>query len=649
MIAQQTDPWLMLYTDAGEFPLPDSYAEGARRVGIVVELVDGHDPDRIAAYGARCDGLFVFRARVDDALLAALPRCRLVARIGTGYDLIDVEAARRRDVLVTYVPDFCTEELSDHVLACILGFGRQFPAILWQARAHRWLSADAVPMPHRLRGRTLGILGFGRSGQRTAEKARAFGIEVLVWTRTPKPDAVSRAGARVASFEQALGCDYVSLHLPLTDATRGLIGTAALAQASPGTVLINIARGAVVDTGALVEALQAGRLAGAALDVVQPAPLPPEHPLWSLPNVWITSHSAAFSHEAKDEALSTAFGDAALVRAGRPPLYPVPELQMPVAQVVPTEDLDPAAAVWAPGRPPPAPGHDRATHAGTGTADRAEPQPIVSAGMPGRMLPALNQSCFPGLSTARFLDLAATVGAAAVELRLSGRESASQIAAAVRASGMPVVAVNPLMDWGLPDDPDPRPALVTLLEVAVAVGATLTVCVAPIRADGLPDRDAVMSSAIGRLALMAPLARRAGVKLALEQVGRSSTRPGAVSGIRSLRDALAIAEAASEDVVLVADSYNLASAGVPYDDLRAIPPSRIGIAHLTDAISAQHFRVLPGEGDLLLESFVRALAAAGYAGVLSLELFPTAPWDEPLAFARQAMASIARCLAWAGT
>ena len=647
MIAQQTDPWRMLYTDVGEFPLPDSYAEGARRAGIVVEPVDGHDPDRIASYGARCDGLFVFRARVDDALLAALPRCRLVARIGTGYDLIDVDAARRRDVLVTYVPDFCTEELSDHVLACILGFGRQFPAILWQARAHRWLSADAVPMPHRLRGRTLGILGFGRSGQRTAEKARAFGIEVLVWTRTPKPDAVARADARVASFEQAVGCDYVSLHLPLTEATRGLIGTAALAHASPGTVLINIARGAVVDTEALVEALQAGRLAGAALDVVQPAPLPPEHPLWSLPNVWITSHSAAFSYEAKDEALSTAFGDAALVRAGQAPLYLVPELQTPVARAITVSDIAPAA-IGASGGPSPAPGHDRATHTATGVGDRIEPQSTTSAGMPGRMLPALNQSCFPGLSTARFLDLAATVGAAAVELRLSGRESASQIAAAVRAAGMPIVAVNPLMDWGLPDDPDPRPALAALLEVAVAVGATLTVCVAPVRAEGLPDRAEVMSSAIGRLAQMSPLARQAGVKLALEQVGRSSTRPGAVSGIRSLRDALAIAEAASEDVVLVADSYNLATAEVQYDELRAIPPSRLGIAHLTDALSARHLRVLPGEGDLALESFVRALAAAGYAGVLSLELFPTAPWDDPLAFARQAMASIARCLAWAG-
>ena len=264
------------------------------------------------------------------------------------------------------------------------------------------------------------------------------------------------------------------------------------------------------------------------------------------------------------------------------------------------------------------------------------------------MLPALNQSCFPGLSTARFLDLAATVGAAAVELRLSGRESASQLAAVVRAAGMPVVAVNPLMDWGLPDDPDPRPALAALLEVAVAAGASLTVCVAPLRTEGLPAREAVIASAIGRLALMAPLARQAGVRLALEQVGRSSTRPGATSGIRSLRDALAIAEAASEDVVLVADSYNLASAGVPYAELRAIPPSRLGIAHLTDAISARHLRVLPGEGDLPLESFVRALAAAGYAGVLSLELFPAAPWDDPLAFARRAMASIARYLAYAG-
>jgi D-3-phosphoglycerate dehydrogenase len=321
------DAWQMLYTDAGEFPLADHYVELCRQAGIRIAMVGGHDPEEIASYGERCHGLFLFRARVDDALLAALPRCRILARIGVGYDLIDVEAARRRGVMVTYVPDFCTEELAEHTMAFILGFARRFPQVLYRARDHRWLSAREVPPMRRLVGQSLGILGFGRSGQRTAELARAFGMAVRVWTRTPRPEVVARVGARSATFEEVLGCDYVSLHLPLTDATRGLIDRAALALFKPHAVLINIARGAIVDTDALVDALREGRLAGAGLDVVTPAPLPPEHPLWSFPTVWITSHSGAFSLEAGEEALSTVFEDVLRVHSGRPPLHPVPELQ----------------------------------------------------------------------------------------------------------------------------------------------------------------------------------------------------------------------------------------------------------------------------------------------------------------------------------
>ena len=218
----------------------------------------------------------------------------------------------------------------DVVIACILGFTRQFPFILSRARDHRWLTIAEVPVQRRLRGRTLGILGilgFGRSGQRTAEKARAFGLDALAWTRTPRPADLARAGARAATFEEALECAFVSLHLPLTEATHGLIGREALARMRPDAVLVNIARGAIVDTDALVDALRAGRLAGAALDVVQPAPLPPEHPLWSIPNVWITSHTGGISVEAADDAWSTGVEDVIRVRNGLPPAHAVPELR----------------------------------------------------------------------------------------------------------------------------------------------------------------------------------------------------------------------------------------------------------------------------------------------------------------------------------
>jgi phosphoglycerate dehydrogenase-like enzyme len=324
---EETDLWQILFTDAGEFAPPDDYIHQARTAGLAIVKVHGHDPDEIAAYGATCRGLILFRARVDAALLDRLPHCRILARNGTGYELIDVEAARQRGIMVTYVPDFCTDELAEHVMAFILAFARQFPLAVANGVRQHWMRAEEFPPMHRLSSRTLGILGFGRSGRRTAELARAFGMRVLVWTRTPRPELLAHVGAHAASFEEALGCHYVSIHVPLTEATRGLIGREALRHCSPETVLINISRGAVVDTGALVEALQAGRLAGAGLDVVTPAPLPSDHPLWRIPNVWLTSHSGAFSVESGATARSLVLEDLRRVRHGLPPMHPVPELQ----------------------------------------------------------------------------------------------------------------------------------------------------------------------------------------------------------------------------------------------------------------------------------------------------------------------------------
>jgi phosphoglycerate dehydrogenase-like enzyme len=325
-----TAEWRLLYTDAGEFPLPPDLEERAAQAGIELVYVEGHDPQDIVAHGAGrtgsscCHGLFLYRARVNDELLAALPQCRVLARVGTGYELIDVAAAHRRGIMVTNVPEFCTEEMSDTVILFVLAFARRLPHLLAAAHEHRWLRIPDIPTPRRLAGQTLGILGFGRSGGRAAEKARALGLEIRVWTRTSRPEALARLDAHAVGFEEALGCDYVSLHMPLTAETTHLLDRQAFEHFKPTGVLINLARGAIVDTDALVEALRQGRLAGAALDVVDPSPLPPDHPLWDLPNVLITSHSACLSHEALRESQTIAIDDAAAVLQGRPPRHPVP-------------------------------------------------------------------------------------------------------------------------------------------------------------------------------------------------------------------------------------------------------------------------------------------------------------------------------------
>jgi sugar phosphate isomerase/epimerase len=268
----------------------------------------------------------------------------------------------------------------------------------------------------------------------------------------------------------------------------------------------------------------------------------------------------------------------------------------------------------------------------------------------------LNQSCFPGLSTPQFLEAVARAGgtrqaagepvpgrgqAPSVELRLAGhQEPVRDIVAAARATGLRVEAVNPLMDWALPDDPDPRPQLETLLEVAAATGASVIVCVAPLRYGALPPATEVARSAGERLAELSALTRPAGVRLALEQVGLSTSRPGATSGIRRLSEALAIAQSAGRDVAVTLDSYNLATAGEALDGVRTVPRERIGIAQLVDRSPITGGRTLPGEGDLDLEGFVEALAATGYDGALSLEVFPAVPWPDPVAFARDALSRI---------
>jgi phosphoglycerate dehydrogenase-like enzyme len=207
----------------------------------------------------------------------------------------------------------------------VLAFARRLPALTRAAAARRWLPLDELPSPpRRVAGSSLGVLGFGRSGQQTAELATALGMRVLAWSRTHRPEALARTGAEAASFEAAMACDYVAVQVPLTPQTDGLIDAAALALMRAHAVLINVARGRVVDTDALVVALREGRIGGAGLDVVEPVPLPPDHPLWDFDDVIVTCHTAGYSTEAFEISLRTALADAGAVLAGRAPAHPVP-------------------------------------------------------------------------------------------------------------------------------------------------------------------------------------------------------------------------------------------------------------------------------------------------------------------------------------
>jgi sugar phosphate isomerase/epimerase len=257
---------------------------------------------------------------------------------------------------------------------------------------------------------------------------------------------------------------------------------------------------------------------------------------------------------------------------------------------------------------------------------------------------SLSQFCLPGLSTAEFLDVAERAGWEGCELGVIGgrrrQEDPKAMAAAARASGMPVESLNVLRDWALPDDPDCRPVFDMLVELAVETGAPFIVCVGPIRYENMPPRDEVLAAASERLAMFAAVAEPAGVRLALEQVGLSSTRIGAQSGIRTLADALRVVESAGPSVGLAVDSYNVATGGSSFEEVARIPRERIALAQVADGIVTGSPRVLPGEGELSLRSFVAALEETGFDRALSVEVLPEESPPDALAYAGRALGAL---------
>ena len=232
---------------------------------------------------ARADALLVYHeVRIDAAVIAGLERCRIIVRAGVGYDHIDVAAAGAAGIAVCNTPDYGTSEVADHAIALMLAFARGIAAF------QPLLTADpagnfrpwAAPFLMRLRGRRLGIVGCGRIGTATALRARALGMDVVFYDPYLPGQEIALGLGRVGTLRELLAASHVvSLHTPLTEETRGLIDAAALAAMRPDAVLVNTARGAVVDTDALLAALRDGRIAAAGLDVLPVEPADPADPL----------------------------------------------------------------------------------------------------------------------------------------------------------------------------------------------------------------------------------------------------------------------------------------------------------------------------------------------------------------------------------
>lgn len=292
-------------------------------IGADLVALQAHRDEELLEPVQDADALLVCFAPVTGRVVEAARKCRIIARYGIGVDNVDVRTATARGIVVTNVPDYCVEEVSDHALALVLACARKVVWMDRRVRAGRWDARDAVPV-RRLSSQVLGLVGFGKIPRLVARKAQAFGLRVLSFDPYVAPSAMRELGVEPVGLRELLErSDYVSVHAPLTPQTEGLIDEAALRWMKPTAYLVNTARGRIVDEKALVRALERGWIAGAALDVLPTEPPPPDDPLLRLDNVVLTPHVAFYSEESLQELQRKVAEEVVRVLTGQPPRYPV--------------------------------------------------------------------------------------------------------------------------------------------------------------------------------------------------------------------------------------------------------------------------------------------------------------------------------------
>jgi D-3-phosphoglycerate dehydrogenase / 2-oxoglutarate reductase len=286
-------------------------------------MADAATPDGILAVARQADGLMVTYGQITAEVIAGLEKCKVIGRFGLGVDNIDVDAATKAGIAIVYVPDYCVDEVSDHAMAMLLNLARKISFSNQLVQAGRWEMPAVTPLA-RLRGRILGLAGFGQIPRALAPKAQAFGLKVIACDPYVDKTEAAALGVTIVAFKTLLKIsDYVSIHVPLMPETERLFDAEAFRQMKPDALFVNTARGPLVDADALAKALDSGQLAGAALDVMPVEPPPVDSPLMGRDNVIFSPHTAFYSVEALDELQAKAAQGVVDVLKGEKPIYPI--------------------------------------------------------------------------------------------------------------------------------------------------------------------------------------------------------------------------------------------------------------------------------------------------------------------------------------
>ena len=287
---------------------------------VAVHRVIGFHDERQASLYREADAIITEMHPVTDDMMGTFNRCRIIACASTGYDYVDHASAAKRGIWVTNCPGYCTDEVATHTIALLLSQARRLPQVRQLVRANEWDPRPARPI-HHPRNQTLGIIGWGRIGRAVSAKAMALGFKVMANDPYVDPKQMLDAGVKPADKETLMSeSDYVSLHTPLNEETHHMIGVHLLSLMRPSAYLINTARGLLIEEGALLDAVQNGKIAGAALDVLSVEPPSSDHPFLQDDRFFITPHSAWCSEESDAAVWEWAAGDIAYaLRNARPP------------------------------------------------------------------------------------------------------------------------------------------------------------------------------------------------------------------------------------------------------------------------------------------------------------------------------------------